>query len=212
MVKGSQAPDGLPPAEVEAILTFWFDGCQHDAGRLAQRQRFWFGEGRRHDAAVKQRFGHWLAPLAELPVETLADPRACLAAILVLDQFSRHCYRGRARAFAADPQALRVLDRALQRQFQRDLHPVEAVFLYMPLQHAEDLARHDQAVQLYRQLQSAAPAPYRELLRGSLDSACEHRELIRRFGRFPHRNAVLGRVSSAAESAYLEAGGKRFGQ
>ncbi|TQV71846.1 DUF924 domain-containing protein [Exilibacterium tricleocarpae] len=209
MTTDSQGVENLPVAD---IVDFWFDDCQRDPGRLAQRSRFWFVEGRLHDETVRQRFGHWIEPVAASTPEALAEPRTCLAAVLVLDQFSRHCYRGQARAFAFDAQALGLLQWALDRVIDRTLHPVEAMFLYMPLQHAEDLACHHRAVQLYEQLERVAPPPFRGLLGGALDSAREHLALIQRFGRFPHRNDVLQRTSSAEEIAYLDGGGKRFGQ
>ena len=209
MTTASWVLDDLPVAE---IVAFWFDDCQREASRLAQRSRFWFMEGKRHDGTVRQRFGPWIEPVAAAPAGALAEPQSCLAAILVLDQFSRHCYRGQARAFGQDARARELLEWALEEELDRALHPVEAVFFYMPLQHAEDLAAHDRGVALYRQLERRGGPGYEKLLRGSLDSALEHRELIRRFGRFPHRNQVLGRASTAEEIDYLESGGKRFGQ
>ena len=139
-------------------------------------------------------------------------PRGAIALILVLDQFPRHIYRGSARAFDLDHKALRLCELGIERGLHEQLAPVERGFFYLPMEHAEDLRVQEASVALmHTNARSAAPE-LREYLENAAHYGEMHRDIIARFGRFPHRNEVLGRASSDAELAYLSGGGERFGQ
>ena len=173
-----------------AVLEFW---------RAAGHDR-WFKPDPGFDEEVRERFvsAHWAAADGKLTNwENTAD--GALALIIVLDQFSRNIFRGTARAFATDPQAREVARRAMARGFERDVEPALRTFFYLPFMHSENLADQEYCLALYRELGEAEGIEYAEI----------HRDVIRRFGRFPHRNKMLGRSSSAEEIAYLEGGGFR---
>jgi uncharacterized protein (DUF924 family) len=176
------------PAWVGEVLDFWF----REIG-----ERDWYGGGSGVDARVRDRFAALHTRLAGDDVSLDSSrPREILAAIIVLDQFSRHLYRGSAAAFAGDPLACRYARAAVAQGLDFGLTGDERQFLYMPLQHSEHLADQALSVQLVRQLGHAVRTRYAE----------DHRDVIAKFGRFPHRNAVLGRESTAAERDALAEG------
>jgi len=140
------------------------------------------------------------------------SPRRRLSLIILLDQFPRHIYRGTPKAFAYDPEALALTLSGMQSAADGALNIIERLFFYMPLQHAESTEVQDESVSAYRRLVGESPAEMRSTFESSLESAEEHRALIRQFGRFPHRNRLLGRDNTSEEDAYLKEAGDRFGQ
>jgi uncharacterized protein (DUF924 family) len=153
---------------------------------------------------VRERFGAAVeAALAgTLPAAWASAP---LAEILLLDQFTRNAFRGTARAFAGDARALAIAQRVVAAGGDRPLDPVWRLFVYLPFEHAEDIAMQDEAVRLVGALAAADPR-----FADPLDYAHRHRDVIRRFGRFPHRNPILGRASTADELAFLATPGSGF--
>ena len=177
---------------------FWFG-----AAPLRTRAE-WFAKDEAFDSTIRTRFGALVeAALAgTLPAAWASQP---LAEILLLDQFTRNVFRDSARAHAGDTRARALAQQLVAGTGYAALDPVERIFVVLPFEHAEDLRLQDEAVRLFGEL-----AAQRAELAGYLDYAQRHREVIRRFGRFPHRNAVLGRISSAEERAFLEQPGSRF--
>ena len=205
--------------QTTTILSFWFGPKPYNAKRLAERMQFWFGaaESREFllvkDDEIRQRFAPLMARAAEGALEHwAASPRRRLALILLLDQFPRNVFRGKAQAYAADARAAELTLSGMQNAADAPLQPIERVFFYMPLQHAEELVLQEESVTAFRRLLAEAPAVGKEHFEATLRFAILHREIIRRFGRFPHRNRALGRTSSKVELEYLRGGGPRFGQ
>lgn len=181
------------------VLAFWF-GSGEEYGKPRKR---WFEKDPAFDAEITRDFLGLYEMLAGNG-EWLGAPRECLARIIVLDQFPRQMFRGSARAFAADPLALQASKAAIARGWDRDLLPVEKLFLYLPLEHSEVLADQQRACELTEPLARFPETAdvYRY--------ACAHRDIIERFGRFPHRNAILGRISSPEEVEFLKQPGSSF--
>jgi uncharacterized protein (DUF924 family)/uncharacterized protein (DUF952 family) len=196
----------LPAAlESEDVLRFWFppELATADHVRMALQFEWWFRGGT--DARIAGSFGglHERAARGEL-ARWAATPRSRLALILVLDQFSRSLHRDTARAFAEDPTALALaLDGIVVGHYAALASPWEKTFFFMPLGHSEDLACQERAVALAEALVAEAPPELRRMLEHSASQARGHRDVVARFGRHPHRNAVLGRPSTAAELDYL---------
>ncbi len=179
-------------AAAEDVLSYWF-------GELPREK--WFAKDAAVDAEIARRFGDLHECLSrEVPASWRDSPPALLAAIIVLDQFSRNLRRDDARAYANDSVALGLAKEALERGFDAGLSRDELHFLYMPFMHAEDLAEQDRSVALFRTLGDP----------GSLDFAERHRVVIASFGRFPQRNAPLGRESTPAEIEFLRRPGSAF--
>jgi len=198
-------------ATPEAILDYWF-GAPGSAGEIAQRQsKLWFGKLPEKDREVSEKFTSTFeaAITGALDVWT-ATPRGRLALVIVLDQFPHHIHRDTPDAFAQDAKALALSLAALAAGEDKSLALIERVFLYLPLEHAESIAMQDLSVAQYQQLVDASDASERALFANFLDYAHKHREVVLRFGRFPHRNAILGRASSPEEIAFLQQPGSRF--
>ena len=181
----------------EDILVFWF------AGDPSAHRPAWFQKDPDFDAGCT-RFADALAAAKRGDYDSWAEtPRGALALLILLDQLSRNLHRGSAEAFAADAKARGVARAAIARGFDAGLTPPERMFLYLPFEHSEDMADQNESVRLFETLRDA-------LGDNTVSYAHRHRDVIQRFGRFPHRNAVLGRISTAAELAYLAEPGSGF--
>ena len=199
--------------EAREVREYWFGTQPLTPPALERRMEFWFGaqsEGR--DAEISARFGALLERAAAGKLAGWADgPRRRLSLILVLDQFPRNMFRGTARAFDYDAQALALSLSGLQSAADGALDFTERLFFYMPLQHAESEDAQDESVAAFRRLLGEVPPELKEMFADALRYAEDHRSVIERFGRFPHRNPVLGRASTPRETEWLAAGGTTFG-
>lgn len=178
--------------EFETVLHFWFEEI-----KSAQ----WFKKDEQFDEEIAQRFGevHTQAARCEL-FKWREHGLGRLAEIIVLDQFSRNIYRGSGQAFACDPLALALAQEAVMRSVDQQLPPIQRGFIYLPFMHSESPAIHKTAEQLYRQ----------EGMESGLHWELKHKAIIDRFGRYPHRNAILGRVSTDQEIVFLQQPGSSF--
>jgi uncharacterized protein (DUF924 family) len=184
------SPSRPTAAAAEAILHFWFE---------ESKPYQWFRRDHAFDRTIKSRFGalHEAAIAGKLDVWR-AHSRHSLSLIILLDQFSRNIYRDDPRAFAQDAQALDVAREAIRRRFDKLYDARERAFFYMPFMHSEDMGVQEECVALFKsQLPSTMNVPY----------AIEHRDIVKRFGRFPHRNQIFARASTPEEVAFLKAGG-----
>ncbi len=191
------------------VLEFWFDpgigagvaGC----GGEARARPEWFVKDRAFDLRIAERFGTLItAALAGDCAHWLAAARSALACVIVLDQFTRNVYRDTPRAFAGDEQALGAARGMVAADWDRQLAPLERWFCYLPFEHSENLADQRESLRLFGSLRDDP------LAGGSWEWALRHHEVIARYGRFPHRNAILGRESTARERAFLEQPGSSF--
>lgn len=195
------------------ILDFWFAGSAGDPALAAARNGFWYGGGSAADEEIGARFGAILAAAkAGECDEWLDDAREALALVIVLDQFPRNVWRGTARAFSCDELALARSRAAIEGGYLTSLTPVQCAFLMMPFQHSELLAVQRESLRLFADLAETCAPQWRAFAGNSRKFAEKHMRIIERFGRFPHRNAVLGREPSEEELRWLEAGGDTFGQ
>ena len=202
-------PTETTPADV---LRFWMGDDWPCDWPAADRDDLWFKGGAAVDERIRHRFATDVAHAIEGGLSDWeSDPHHRLALVLLLDQFTRNIHRGRPQAFAGDARAQALVTDALAEKLDARLPVVGRLFLYMPLMHAEDLALQEECVARFTTLQLQAPAPLRDTLAGNLRYAILHRDIVARFGRFPHRNAALGRPSTAEETAFL-VDGPRFGQ
>ena len=187
-----------------AVMDFWF-GRHGDRGRDTPRRQ-WFEKSDAFDEQIRDRFGTLIprAIAGELQGWS-ADSEGAVAHILVLDQFTRNVFRGSAQAFAGDARALAAARALVDAGTDRTLPGVQRQFVYLPFEHAEDLAAQDEALRLFTELEREVP------IVGELSLwAQRHRDIIVRFGRFPHRNAALGRSSTPEEIEFLKQPGSSF--
>lgn len=184
---------------------------------LTRRSSLWFEANAKlvaqQDELIRSAFRGLVERAGRGQLDGWADsPRRRLSLIILLDQFPRHIYRGTPQAFAYDPKALALTLSGMQSAADGALNIIERLFFYMPLQHAESTEVQDESVSAYRRLVAESPAELRATFESALESAEGHRGLIRQFGRFPHRNQVLGRDNTAEEETYLKASTDKFGQ
>lgn len=187
------------------IHAFWFGDIGPSGAADPGHVERWFRGDPKFDRSIRLRFQTDLhAAAAGRLVRWEEDPAGILALILLFDQFARNMYRDTPRAYMFDARARDCADKALMRGFTNNLWPIERAFVYMPYEHAEDWERQEESVSLFNALLAEVPAEQKDLFRGFLRHAEQHRDVIQTFGRFPWRNAVLGRESTAAERRFLE--------
>lgn len=212
----------IDPEALE-ILDYWFGKdnlslCQPDTESSANakpqpRFKLWFAGGKQVDDDIRSRF----EPIIDSAETGLRDhwrhsPHNALALIIVLDQFPLNAFRRTARAFRLGDLALPVCQDGLRQGFDRHLNVLEKLFFYLPLEHSENADDQQQALHLFTQMHQDSPTEYKEFTRKTLESAQEHFDIIREFGRYPFRNRLLNRESTAEELAWIEANPGRFGQ
>jgi uncharacterized protein (DUF924 family) len=203
----------MADARIDDVIRFWFGAAGDSPDARMQR---WFRPDPAFDAEIRTRFGALVDEAAAGKLTGWpATARGALALVLVLDQFPRNIFRGTARAFAHDPQALEAARSAIAEGHDRELGFLERMFLLLPFEHSEDRATQEESVAAYAALHAeavAAGAPAGELqtLAGALDYAHRHKAIIDRFGRYPHRNAILERTSTGEEVDFLQQPGSSF--
>jgi len=193
-----------PTSDADAVLDFWFaapGSAEHGSARAV-----WFTKDAAFDALVRERFGALIERALRGELAPWASAaRSALAQVIVLDQLTRNAFRGTPRAFAGDRRALAAASRMVGLRQDEELEPFMRGFVYLPYEHAEGLAMQDEAIRLMTRLVAADPAQ-----QSMLEYAHRHRAVIERFGRFPHRNDILGRRSTAEEIAFLKLPGSGF--
>lgn len=194
------------------LVETWFGKTLDDPGAIPERMEWWFSADPARDSALAEQFGDLVEQCAEGHMYPwLDDPEGRLALILAMDQLPRNLFRGTPRAFACDPHTAALCMAAALTGQDRLLPPIQRAFLYMPLQHSEDLQAQEAGIALYTQLADEYEE-YPYLREGMLPFARLHRDIIARFGRFPHRNKVLNRQNTVEERDYLAGNAPAFGQ
>ncbi|VXB04281.1 DUF924 family protein [Pseudomonas sp. 8O] len=195
----------------QLLLDWWFGADGNATEVSAARHGLWFGKRESQDREAEVRFGALVEQALAGELQGWADdPQGWLAQLILLDQLPRMIFRDTPRAFAGDSLARPLLRDGLDRGWDRRLTPIQRVFAYLVFEHAEDLSLQDRAVELFADLLNEAAAAERPLFANFLDFAERHQRVIARFGRFPHRNAILGRASTDEEQAFLREPGSRF--
>ncbi|MGQ3001246.1 MAG: DUF924 family protein [Hydrogenophaga sp.] len=202
----------LIPPTAQDVLDFWLGDGLERGWCSDKRDELWFGGSPEIDTRIRERFGALVEQALDGGLgewEARIDTR--LALVLLLDQFTRNVHRGQARAFAGDARAQQLSLQAHASGMDAELATVGLVFLNMPLMHAEDAALQAESVLRFQRLLDTCAPELRDTLGRNLEFARLHRDIVDRFGRFPYRNAVLGRTSTPAEEDFLK-DGPRFGQ
>ncbi len=198
---------------IDAVLSFWFMEEQLSAPQIDKRMDIWFGEDEVFDLECKKEFTDDVAAASAGKLNHWAHrPTGRLALILLLDQFRRNIYRNTAAAFEKDNAALKLCVEGAMQKKDQGLTPIQKAFFYMPLQHAESRKVQAKSVDLFQRLAAAVSPTYRETFETIAQFAELHRDIIEQFGRFPHRNTLLGRQNTPEEEEYLAADSPSFGQ
>ncbi|MHC8289444.1 DUF924 family protein [Pseudomonas sp. XS1P51] len=195
----------------QPLLEWWFGSAEAPNEVAAERGKLWFGKRDSQDLEAFERFGDWVEQaLAGGLTEWAQRPEGWLALVLLLDQLPRMIFRDTPKSFAGDLRAQALVAQGIAADFDRQLRSIQRVFIYLVFEHCENLAVQNEAVSRYIDLVAQQPEADRTLFTDYLNYAEKHQQVIARFGRFPHRNAVLGRASTAEELAFLSGPGSRF--
>lgn len=199
----------LPDAE--AVLAFWLGDVDEHGFSPAAKVQSWWKKDAAFDAELRKRFGALHEAVRSGACDDwLTSARGRLAYVIVLDQFSRNMFRDTPGAFASDARALEVAGEGIELGHDRELQGPARSFLYMPFMHAEDLMAQTRCVELFEAFAGELEGEHAKSIGNNVDFAEKHRVIIERFGRFPHRNAILGRASTAEEDAFLKEPGSSF--
>ncbi|AHZ70190.1 MAG: DUF924 family protein [Pseudomonas mandelii] len=195
----------------QPLLEWWFGTFESPQDIAADKGKLWFGKRDIQDLEAQTRFGDWVEQaLAGGLTEWAQRPEGWLALVLLLDQLPRMIFRDTPKSFSGDLRAQALVAQGIAADFDRQLRPIQRVFIYLVFEHCENLAVQNEAVSRYIDLVAQQPESDRALFIDYLNYAEKHQQVIARFGRFPHRNAVLGRESTAEELAFLSGPGSRF--
>ncbi|TWD46362.1 DUF924 family protein [Pseudomonas sp. SJZ131] len=195
----------------QPLLDWWFGSAETPDDIAADKGKLWFGKRDSQDLEAQTRFGDWVEQaLAGGLIEWAQRPEGWLALVLLLDQLPRMIFRENPKSFAGDLRAQALVAQGIAADFDRQLQPIQRVFIYLVFEHCENLAVQNEAVSRFLDLTQQQPEAQRAVFADNLDYAERHQKIIARFGRFPHRNKVLGRASTAEEIEFLSKPGSRF--
>ncbi|MEB0227912.1 DUF924 family protein [Pseudomonas sp. 10S4] len=195
----------------QPLLEWWFGSSESPDDVAADKGKLWFGKRDSQDLEAQTRFGDWVEQaLAGGLTDWAQRPEGWLALVLLLDQLPRMIFRDTPKSFSGDLRAQALVAQGIAADFDRQLRPIQRVFIYLVFEHCENLAVQNEAVSRFIELVAQQPEADRTVFADNLDYAERHQKVIARFGRFPHRNAVLGRESTAEELAFLSGPGSRF--
>lgn len=214
MLSGNVRPEPSTLAvmtDIDPILAYWFGSNADAAITAAEKQKLWWGADPAIDAEIRTRFGGLVEAAGRNELSEWAQtPRGLLALILLTDQFPRNMFRKTPRAFAFDPAARAYCKHGIARGFDLQLPLIQRVFYYLPLEHSESLDDQRESVRLFAELAQQAPPGQESLFENYRTFAERHQEIIARFGRFSHRNSILGRPSRPEEEEFLKQPGSSF--
>ncbi|MEL6869992.1 MAG: DUF924 family protein [Pseudomonadota bacterium] len=197
---------------IRSVLDLWFASREHGAPGLDARMDFWFSENAELDIQIRHQFAKLIKQASDGDLQHWTDDaQGRLALIILLDQFRRNVYRGKPEAFSRDRAALKLCVEGAIAKHDKELTPLQRVFFYMPMQHIESLKVQNKSVAVFQGLADTVSETERDTFQTFADFAELHRDIIEQFGRFPHRNAILGRASTQQELEYLD-DGPTFGQ
>ena len=196
---------------IDSILTFWFGDGQSDQVICEQKKAIWWGKDETVDREIATRFRPVIEAVADCELDHWRESaKGLLASILCTDQFPRNIFRGNAKSFDYDSIALGLAQQAVATMADQELQPIYRVFAYMPFEHSEELDMQIRSLELFTKLHEEAEPENKALFSGYIDYARRHLEIIERFGRFPHRNEILGRDSTSEELEFLTQPGSSF--
>jgi len=201
----------MTDARAREVLDEWIGPPGPDGKASPEKSRRWWMKDPTFDAFLRERYGSLIEQAIEGGLEAWEDdPHDALALVLLLDQMSRNVHRDTERMYAGDARALALAERLVDSGDVRALLPVERYFVFMPFMHAEDVARQRRCVELFAAMAEGTEGPLREIFASGKEYALRHLEIVERFGRFPHRNSVLGRTSTGEEVEFLKQPGSSF--
>ena len=202
-----------PSDRAQQIHDYWFGPADDWQQVLKNNSPRWFAGGEAMDSEIRTEFASTLETARRGEFDAWQDSIiGAMALVLLMDQFPRHIHRGNPKAFGYDEFSLDICLRGIERGIDSAMSPVQQVFFYLPLQHAEDLDIQNRSIEMMELRAGQCDEAFKAFMENSLDYARQHHDIIQRFGRFPHRNQILDRANTEEEQIFLDAGADRFGQ
>ena len=199
--------------KINAIVSFWLGDALNSPEAADARRDWWYRGGPGVDAQIGERFGDLVEQACAGGLAHWQDSSdGALALIVLLDQFTRNMYRHTARAYAGDTHGMQIVNRVIENGLDQELHAVARIWLYHPFHHAESVHEQDRGIALLQDLLVQSEGSWHGYIKRSISGWTRHRDIVAKFGRFPHRNSVLGRESTAAEKDFLGSNSESFGQ
>lgn len=195
----------------DEILLYWFGNIQKEEAPEDSKQKIWFFKSDSTDNEIKEKFLKDVEnAISDIYCDWEDNPYSALSLILLLDQFTRNIYRDTPLAFSGDNKALEIAEKSINKGFDKLFHPIKRVFFYMPFEHSEDINMQKKLLELFSNLISESKDDLKPLIEGFNDYAQKHYDIVEKFGRFPHRNKILGRESTNEEIEFLKQPGSSF--
>ena len=195
------------------VLTYWLGDARTSPAESKKRSKLWYGSAAAVDAEIQERFGALLKQAESGKLDSELNVLSNrIAMVILLDQLSRNIHRGSPAAFQNDVQCLEIANRTIEQNLHLQLSYIERIFLYHPFEHSETLQDQQTSVALFEQLLAEVPDAWRAQIQSFTNHAYSHFDIIKNYGRFPHRNATLGRVNTPEEVEFLKKDARRFGQ
>lgn len=195
----------------QEVIEFWFGTIAEDGSVAPEQKKLWWKKDPAFDTEIRERFGDAIAAAEAGELDSWLDtPEGSIAFVILLDQFTRNTRRNKAEMYAADDKAVAAVRHALEKGHDQKLRSMQTYFLLMPLMHAEDLACQNECIERFEALAKSGEAGAIQGATGGAEYARKHMVIVERFGRFPHRNGILGRESTPEEVAFLEEPGSSF--
>ena len=195
------------------VVNFWLGDSVHTPEAAAVQRELWYDGGPEFDARIASEYGELVVQARNRDLNDWAtEPEGALALVILLDQFTRNIYRGTAEVYSGDALAWSIADQAVTSGLDHALPVTGRIFLYHPFHHSEVLVEQNRGVALLEAMQATSPPQWKAYARRSVEGFSGHRDIVARFGRFPHRNRALNRANTPEEDTYLKSGGKTFGQ
>ena len=204
---------GIDTKHIDRIVDFWFGNLKENEIPSEKYRKQWWIKDSENDERIKDSFGDYLNLAIRGELDSWkATSLGTLALILLFDQFTRNIYRDTENAFSQDQKAVELCLNGINKAFDKELHPIQRIFYYMPLMHSEEMSMQKKSIKSFSNLanQFKNPEPIAKMTSGSFEYAMKHYEIVKRFGRYPHRNAILGRKSSPEETQFLSEPGSSF--
>jgi uncharacterized protein (DUF924 family) len=195
------------------VLTYWLGDAPTSAAESKRRSKLWYGSTQKADTEIQEKFGALLKQAEDGELDSkLNTLKNRIAMVILLDQLSRNIYRGKPTAFQNDARCLEIAKQTVEEKLHLQLSYIERVFLYHPYEHSESRQDQQNGVALFEQLLAEVPSAWRVQIQSFTNHAYAHFDIIKTYGRFPHRNVTLGRTSTPAETEFLNKDVRRFGQ
>lgn len=194
----------------EKIHQYWFGNLEENIEPLSEKRKLWFTKSDETDKYISDNFGFLIEEYKDIDINNLKSNLNYLSFIIIFDQFTRNIFRNTPKSFYYDSIALNLTNIVIDKNIDKEFHPVKRLFIYLPLEHSENLKDQEKSVELFTEMEKNAEDTLKKEIGFYKDYAIKHYDIVKKFGRFPHRNKILGRETTKEEEEFLKLPGSSF--